>query len=38
VVQGDIVDGLIRQTNLPLLVLGVDGKRKRADATTIVEL
>jgi len=38
VVQGDMVDSLIRQTNLPLLVLGVDSRRKRAEATTIVEL
>jgi len=37
VLQGNFADELLRKTNLPLLVLGIDGQRQRAEITTVVE-
>jgi nucleotide-binding universal stress UspA family protein len=34
---GSIADKLIRRTDLPILLLGIDVERKRAEVTTVVE-
>jgi nucleotide-binding universal stress UspA family protein len=35
--RGSIADKLIRRTDLPILFLGIDVERKRAEVTTVVE-